>query len=105
MEQKDKDISVLMGFLQVYCQQNHSQREKRLPSEFKEELCEECIQLASYSIKRRKYCPKEPKPACKSCDTPCYQSPYREKIREVMKFSGKYFIKKGRIDYLFKYFL
>ena len=67
-------------------------------------LCNDCLDLAKYAIKRREFCPKDPKPACKKCSTPCYVPKYKEKIRKVMRFSGMYYIKKGRLDYIYKYF-
>ena len=57
-------------------------------------LCNDCLDLAKYAIKRREFCPKDPKPACKKCSTPCYAPKYKEKIRKVMRFSGMYYIKK-----------
>jgi hypothetical protein len=29
----------------------------------------------------------------------------REKMRQVMRFSGLHFVRRGRLDWLFKYFL
>jgi len=29
----------------------------------------------------------------------------RQRIKEVMKYSGKYYVKRGRLDWLVKYFL
>ena len=33
----------------------------------------------------------------------CYKGEYKEKIREIMKFSGIYMIKHGRVDMLYHY--
>ena len=40
---------------------------------------------------------------CKKCETQCYHGDYKAKIREVMKFSGMYMIKHGRVDMLYHY--
>jgi hypothetical protein len=40
---------------------------------------------------------------CKKCTTPCYKGEYRSKIREIMKFSGIYLVKYGRLDVLYHY--
>ena len=52
-------------------------------------LCEECIQLEEYAHKRLSTCKYgEQKTSCKKCPTHCYRKDMREKIREVMRFSG-----------------
>jgi hypothetical protein len=48
-------------------------------------------------------CPHDPKPMCKKCVTQCYHGEYKTKIREVMKFSGMYLVKHGRLDLLYHY--
>ncbi len=53
------------------------------------ELCDECLTLKSYSNKKLDLCIyKKDKPACKNCATHCYAPLQRERIREIMKFSG-----------------
>lgn len=95
---KDHDIEILRAFIQVYCKHHHTLHSGQT-------MCDECQQLLTYAQKRREACPYDPKPACKNCQTHCYAQRYRTKIKEVMKFSGIYFIKRGRIDWLIKYFL
>jgi hypothetical protein len=95
-DKPDKDIKTLQAFTKVYCRQHHGTRG---------DLCPECDDLLQYAIQRRERCPYDPKPACKNCQTHCYKPEYRQKIREVMKFSGIYFVKRGRIDWMIKYFL
>jgi len=52
-------------------------------------FCSECKQLESYAHARLEHCPfGEVKPACQNCTVHCYKPEYREKIREVMRFSG-----------------
>ncbi len=110
MNKIDKDIKLLLDFIKVYCKKNHQNRQKNLVKNVlidhygENYLCDECNELAVYAAKRREKCPKDPKPACKNCDTKCYSSKYSQKIREVMKFSGIYLIKRGRLDYLYHYF-
>lgn len=43
-------------------------------------------------------------PACKNCTVHCYAPEMRQRIRQVMKFSGIYFIKCGRLDWVWRYF-
>ncbi|MDP2984697.1 MAG: nitrous oxide-stimulated promoter family protein [Candidatus Latescibacter sp.] len=88
---------ILNRFIRVYCSAHHGTKE--------DELCEECADLSNYAKERLSRCPYDPKPACKKCRTHCYKPAYRAKIREVMRFSGLYFIKRGRLDMFIKYFL
>ena len=92
----DRDITILRKFTEVYCQAHHGA---------KIGLCDECTELVEYGRKRLEKCPYEPKPKCKKCPTHCYESDKRAKVKEIMKFSGIYFVKRGRIDWLIKYFM
>ena len=66
--------------IRIYCRFKHKIRKS---------LCEDCMQLEDYSHKRLDCCPfGEEKPACDKCTIHCYKPEYREKIREVMRFSG-----------------
>jgi hypothetical protein len=114
MSSKEKsDVRTLMRFIEVYCRENHT-GEKALFSfrkldmgeiEKRESLlCPDCRKLLAYGLTMRLKCPHDPKPMCKECETQCYHPDYRSKIREVMKFSGLYLIKHGRVDMLYHYF-
>jgi hypothetical protein len=48
-------------------------------------------------------CPLEEKPVCKHCHVHCYRKGHREKVREIMRFSGRALIRKGRLDLLWHY--
>ena len=95
-KRKEKDKYVLENFIRIFCRGLHNDAKK--------ELCEDCRGLLEYSINRLEKCPYDPKPACKNCETHCYKPEYREKIRAVMKYSGKRLILKGRLDLMLKYF-
>lgn len=109
-----KDISILSLFVDIYCRNCHKDKEKRfvrangILKEFSKEisrsLCNDCEKLLLHSAVKRVLCPFEPKPACKKCPENCYSNGFREKMKEVMRFSGADLIKKGRLDYIFKYF-
>ncbi|MFA6033299.1 MAG: nitrous oxide-stimulated promoter family protein [Myxococcota bacterium] len=96
-EKLKRELSTLTAFIGVFCHRVHGTR--------KGQLCPDCIELLEYSTSRLKDCPYTPKPDCKSCKTHCYNPFHRQRIRQVMKFSGIYFIKRGRIDWLARYFL
>jgi hypothetical protein len=93
----DKDFKLVSRFVEVYCRRQHGAHHAV--------LCDGCRDLLQYARKRIERCPHDPKPACRDCTTHCYRPDYREKIRAVMRFSGIYFAKRGRLDYLVKYLL
>lgn len=53
------------------------------------ELCEECRELAEYADRKLDRCPYGgEKPACTKCPIHCYRTEPRERMREVMRYSG-----------------
>ena len=54
-----------------------------------EELCEECRALTEYALFRLEKCPfKVNKQFCSFCKIHCYKPEMRQKIKDVMKWSG-----------------
>jgi pentatricopeptide repeat protein len=96
-----KDAKVLKAFINAYCKENHI---KKGISVYKDNLCKECYELLEYALKKNEKCPLNPKPLCKNCHVHCYKPEKREKIKEIMRFSGIYFIKRGRLDWVWHYF-
>jgi hypothetical protein len=113
-DKKEKDIIVLANFVQIFCQGNHDHMDKQIfatkDDKLNEilgkkniELCQDCDKLLNHGITKLMLCPYDPKPRCKTCPTHCYAPGYREKVRQVMRFSGMYSIKHGRLD-LIRYY-
>jgi hypothetical protein len=68
----------VMAMITVYCR-GHGHK---LP-------CAECEALQDYALQRLDKCPYgNEKPACKDCPIHCYKPAMREKIKEVMRYSG-----------------
>jgi hypothetical protein len=64
----------------LYCRKQHGAQTG---------LCQECDELLRYARHRLETCPfQEGKTTCAECPVHCYQHDMREKIREVMRFSG-----------------
>ena len=113
VSKKEKaDIQTLMKFVKIYCHENHDEEKVSfsfklidLKGFIKREilLCPYCHRLLTYGLTMRMKCPHDPKPMCKKCETQCYHGEYKAKIREVMKFSGMYLVKHGRVDMLYHY--
>jgi len=108
-----KDLRVLAQFTSVYCKAHHDTERSPLAADTqgvaelnvsKYPVCPECSDFLYYAIKRRLYCPLDPKPTCKHCPVHCYKPDYRQKVKEIMRFSGKYLMLRGRLDLLWHYF-
>ena len=93
---KKRERQTLRKFIEAYCRHQHASRPGA--------LCAECQDLWEYAEQRLEKCPLDPKPKCKDCPVHCYKPEYRQRIREVMKFSGIHFVKRGRLDWLVRYF-
>lgn len=106
-----KDLKILIHFIRTYCAARHrEQADVALPAELSGTLrggvalCPDCQGLLDHAIMKRRKCPLDPKPSCKNCHVHCYSREYRAKIREIMAFSGRRMILRGRLDYLWHYF-
>ena len=97
MDKKHKNKVLLEKFIGVYCCKKHGSDDGT--------LCADCAGLRDYAFEKLDNCPFDPKPKCKDCTVHCYQEPYQTKIKKVMKFAGIYFVKRGRVDWLFKYLM
>jgi len=108
-----KDLKVLALFTAVWCEAHHAGEKAPLaPSDSalaglgleRRPLCADCREFLVYAIARRIKCPLDPKPTCKHCHVHCYRPGHRERVREIMRFSGKHLIRRGRLDLLWHYF-
>jgi len=113
-KKKTKDLKVLAGFISIFCRENHrladkdtfyirDDRLRRALGNKESVLCQDCCKLLDHGIAKLLLCPYDPKPMCKKCVTHCYAPGYRERIREVMRFSGLYLIKHGRLNLIIHY--
>ena len=111
-EKEKTDIRILMKFVGIFCRENHNGEKIPFtfkPSDIKEiekkeiSLCPDCTRLLTHGLTMSLKCPQNPKPMCKKCETQCYHGDYKTEIREVMKFSGMYLVKHGRLDMLYHY--
>jgi hypothetical protein len=106
-----QDLKVLASFTAVYCRKHHAgpkapamELTALVPGCERYPLCPECADFLAYAVERRIKCPLDPKPTCKHCTIHCYRPGHREKVREIMRFSGRHLILRGRIDLLWHYF-
>ena len=77
---REKEKELVSQMIALYCKKKHGGRNG---------LCPECAELDSYARQRSdKYPFMETKTFCSNCKVHCYKPVMREKIREVMRFSG-----------------
>ncbi len=75
-----KEATTIEAMIRIYCRNHHG------PTKI---LCPECLSLVQYAHKRLQNCPfQEQKTTCGKCPVHCYKPVMREKIREVMRYSG-----------------
>ncbi len=75
--QREKDTVSFM--ISLYCRKKHGCKE----------LCPDCAALDAYARDRSDHCPfMETKSFCSNCKVHCYRPQMRQKIQEVMRFSG-----------------
>lgn len=77
----EREKETIRKMIEIYCWKKHGT--------IRGSLCPECRNLLDYAFSRLDLCPfKEDKPACRNCPIHCYRPDMRERIREVMRFSG-----------------
>jgi len=80
MSRIEKDKRTLEFMIDLYCEKKHG---------LGLDNCHECKALYDYAENRLEKCRYgENKTSCKKCKTHCYRPDMREKIKEVMRFSG-----------------
>lgn len=76
----ERERATVIKMIELYCKLNHRKNGN---------LCNECQALSDYAMKRLENCPYEDeKPTCKNCPIHCYRKYEKEKIRDIMRFSG-----------------
>lgn len=80
LNKREREKETVSEMIALYCKKQHKT---------KHGLCPECTQLNDYARLRSDKCPfMETKTFCSNCKVHCYKAEMREKIRQVMRFSG-----------------
>jgi len=75
-----RERRTIQFMIEIYCRGKHSPVG---------EICPECQELAAYAMQRIEKCPfQADKPTCASCPIHCYKPAMRERVRQMMRFSG-----------------
>jgi predicted amidophosphoribosyltransferase len=76
----DRERRTIASMIEIYCRGRHRRARG---------LCAECEQLLAYATQRIDKCRfGENKPTCAKCTIHCYKPEMRQKVREVMRYSG-----------------
>lgn len=75
-----REEETIRAMVEIYCRDHHS------PDH---EMCAGCRELLDYAEMRLAKCPfQEKKTTCANCPVHCYKPVMRERIKEVMRYSG-----------------
>ena len=78
--------------IEMYCHGKHGSNDV---------LCEECSALLGYAWQRLESCKDgEEKPKCSKCPIHCYRPDMREKVIDIMRYSGPRMIYKTPLEAL-----
>ncbi|OCG00705.1 nitrous oxide-stimulated promoter family protein [Gilliamella sp. wkB308] len=78
IQQEKATVSTM---IYLYCHKRH-----HVPNNH---LCDECNDLLKYAMQRLTFCRfGEDKTTCERCPKHCYRKDYKQKIKQVMRFSG-----------------
>jgi hypothetical protein len=88
LAREEKTIAAMIA---LYCRDHHGAG----PSDAGDGLCADCAGLLDYARVRLEKCRYgSEKPTCANCETHCYRPSMRERVREVMRYSGPRMLKK-----------
>ena len=77
---REREKRVVSEMIALYCHKKHGTKGK---------FCDDCAALNAYAEMRADKCPfMETKTFCSNCKVHCYKADMRERIRQVMRFSG-----------------
>lgn len=83
-KKREKEQKVVEEMIRLYCRKKHSRNERQAG-----QMCPSCQELSDYAKLRSQKCPfMEQKTFCANCKVHCYRPEMRERIRQVMRFSG-----------------
>jgi predicted amidophosphoribosyltransferase len=75
-----REKKTIQHMIMLYCRKLHHTSDG---------ICTDCKELLEYAMRRLDRCPfQENKTTCTNCKVHCYKPSLREKIRQVMRYSG-----------------
>jgi hypothetical protein len=84
-----REERTMAAMVRMYCRDHHGCVAPEEAAHAGVSVCGECEELLAYARLRLERCRYGPdKPTCASCPTHCYRPAMRERVREVMRYSG-----------------
>ncbi len=75
-----RERQTIAAMVRLYCRNHHAR---------KNELCDSCITLLDYALRRLDNCPFHAnKPTCNHCTVHCYSPRMRERVTAIMRYAG-----------------
>ena len=89
-KKREKEKESILCMIEIYCKHNHKEYHKNYNKTFgSKNICRECEEIYHYACERTDRCRFiETKTFCSACKTHCYETTYRERIREIMRYGG-----------------
>jgi len=79
----EREKLTIQKMIKLYCRRNHENKF----------ICVECSQIMYYAMNRLEKCPfHDDKPTCLKCTVHCYKEKEKQKIKEIMRFSGPHML-------------
>jgi hypothetical protein len=87
-----REQKTIAAMIALYCRDHHSADTETVGKATEPDddgLCADCSELLAYARLRLEKCRYgAEKPTCANCETHCYRPAMRERVREVMRYSG-----------------
>ena len=85
-----REERTIAAMMEMYCRDHHGGA-----SRDEDGLCGDCAELLAYARVRLDRCRYgTDKPTCAACPTHCYRPVMRERVRDVMRYSGPRMLKR-----------
>lgn len=77
----NRETKTISALVSLYCKKHHDESGRQ--------ICDECKKIQEYAVKRLQNCPFiENKPTCANCLVHCYNKDMRNKVKQIMRYSG-----------------
>ena len=87
-KKRQLEMEVMSMMIAIYCR-GHHHTHRTADATDTSDLCPDCRRLLTYARSRIAACPRmDVKSFCSACPVHCYSHEMREKVREVMRWSG-----------------
>lgn len=90
-KKRENEKKVMFYMINLYCKHYHKDYQKICSKTFgSKPLCKECEEIYNYSTDRTDKCIFiETKTFCSACPRQCYKINIKNKVKQIMSFSGK----------------